>query len=118
MKLTIEEKKSTSVDIELPAYYNYGGMLFKLINADIFIKVEVHPKDMSIKYCAFGASTIPVIVGDGQRISEDEFLKAFDNVKEKVQRELDKSLEAEAWHEQEQADLKANALAEVETTQS
>jgi hypothetical protein len=118
MKLTLKETTATIVEVELPAYYHWGGDSYKILNETTAIIVTDYDFTYGIRRCELQKNLLGSAVKSGKRITEQEFLDAFHRVGEKVKRELIKAIETDGWKAQEQAELKANALAEVETTQS
>jgi hypothetical protein len=120
MLITVKktETKEQTVEIELPAYYKWNHIYVKILNLNESIEVKEGECFFGVSLEAYQAQSHALIVSEGSRITEKEFLEAFHRVGEKVKRELIKAIETDGWKAQEQAELKAGALAEVETTQS
>jgi hypothetical protein len=118
MTITVEHKTSNSIDIPMPAYYKWGTSCIKILDEKNALRVKDYEFDYGISRENNMAASIAAYIQQGKRITEQEFLDVFHRVGEKVKRELIKAIETDGWKAQEQAELKENALAEVETTQS
>jgi hypothetical protein len=118
MTLTAEQKTVKTVEVELPAYYTWGSFYVKILDENTAIRVKDYDSDYGISYEDHMKPTLVNFISEGERITEENFLDVFHRVGEKVKRELIKAIETDGWKAQEQAELQAGALAEVETTQS
>lgn len=118
MLITTELKTVTTVEVELPAYYYWTGDYYKILDENNAIVVTDYDFSFGVRKCGLQKHSIAKAAKDGDRITEEHFLDVFHRVGEKVKRELIKAIETDGWKAQEQAELQAGALAEVETTQS
>jgi hypothetical protein len=115
MLITIKktETKEQTVDVQLPAYYQWGRTKYKILNEVTAIEVQDWEASFGIRVADTLEFVLPELIIKGVRITEKEFVEAFERVGEKVKRELIKAIESDAWKQQEQNELKANALAEI-----
>jgi hypothetical protein len=109
MTLTAELKTVTTVEVEMPAYYHWSGDSYKIINETTAIIVTDYDFTYGIKRCELQKNLLASAVKSGKRITEQEFLEAFERVGEKVKRELIKAIETDGWKAQEQEDFAKEA---------
>jgi hypothetical protein len=109
MKLTLKETTATIVDVELPAYYHWGGDSYKIINETTAIIVTDYDFTYGIRRCELQKNLLGSAVKSGERITEENFLDVFHRVGEKVKRELIKAIETDGWKAQEQEDFAKEA---------
>jgi hypothetical protein len=96
MQIIIEEKKHTTINIELPAYYRQQEVfLYKILSERSTICVTDHESHFGISKSDLNRSGVIDAITKGTRITEEEFTNAFTRVAENVKRELLKSLETD-----------------------
>jgi hypothetical protein len=101
MTIKVEKKVKESIELELPAYYSYGYSMFKIVSENVAIQVKESEYSSCISFESAMSMTIPLVVSEGIKITEEEFTNAFERVGEKVKRELIKAIESDKWLEQE-----------------
>lgn len=78
MKILIEEKTTRELQIELPAYYEYGFSKFKVLSNDAYVEVRqyVERNEFSIGH-KISIDNLAFVIGKGESITEREFNLAY-----------------------------------------
>lgn len=100
MTITLEEKQQTTIDIDLPAYYKWGTDYYKILSEKSAIVVSDWEPEFGIKISQYQKGIIAGAVIKGEKITEEEFLAAFECVSGKVRRSLEVAIESDKWDAQ------------------
>lgn len=71
-----EVRSKREIDIEVPAYYNYGLCFYKILNEKDYIEVATDPEEYGVKKKTI-ASIVGLVANDGKKITPEEFGEAY-----------------------------------------